>query len=190
MTQWTDALGRPKECIYRFQRSLVGLTHPNKQGHNRIALAQKLRTGMQLLLVPEPNNPVDRDAILIYSGDDPGNDLGYLDSIGAKQICRMIECGANFSAEVFWINNHNHALPKVYIYVFQLTATTRSHRPARKNAPRYERPIYYRGEDRQETKYLPRPPAEMIDIHVAPIQRSFIQSAGRVIGSIARRLRF
>ena len=37
--KWTDAHGQPIKCIHCFHRILVGLTHKNKRGNDRIALA-------------------------------------------------------------------------------------------------------------------------------------------------------
>jgi HIRAN domain len=135
---WTDAQGRPVTCIHRFHRILVGLTHKNKAGEDRIALARRLSIGTPLLMVQETNNPVDRNAILIYRADDPSNDLGYLDATGAKQFAKMMERGATFAAEVYWVNNDSPSLPQVYIYVYQLTEPLLKKRPTRKNAPEYK----------------------------------------------------
>lgn len=137
MTEFVDARGRPKESLRRFSRQLVGLTHLNKNGNDRLALARSLSIGTPLVLVPEQNNVVDRNALLIYRADDLTEDLGYLDATGAKQICRMIECGARFEAEVYWIDSSKPQFPKIYIWVYQLTAMTRNHRPVRRNAPNY-----------------------------------------------------
>jgi hypothetical protein len=134
----TDAQGRPITCIHRFHRILAGLTHKNKRGEDRIALARQLAIGTPLLLVQEPNNRVDRNAILIFRADDPDNDLGYLDASGAKQFAKMMERGATFSAEVSWINNDNPSLPQIYIYVYQLTEPLLKKRPTRKNAAAYK----------------------------------------------------
>jgi hypothetical protein len=138
MTKWTDAKGRPIECVHRFQRILVGLTHPNKRGQDRIALSRRLAIGTPLLLVLDPHNPVDRNAILIYRADDMENDLGYLDATGAEQFAKMMECGATVTAEVMWINNDNASLPQVHIFVYQMTEPFLTKRPTRKNAPKYK----------------------------------------------------
>ena len=116
---------------------LVGLTHPNKAGGNRISDARSLEMGTRLVLVPEADNAHDRNAILIYREGDLRNDIGYLDYVGARQICKLMERGATFSAEVNWINNDNPDLPKVYLCVSQLTEPIRRARPMRRNAPKY-----------------------------------------------------
>ena len=141
--EWTDSLRRPKNYIHRYARQLVGLTHPNKNGKDRLVLARTLNVGTPLVLVPERNNALDRNAILIYRADDPKEDLGYLDATGAKQICRMIECGAKFDADVYWIDNRRD-FPKIYIWVYQLTAVAEKRRPARQNAPAYTNYVKHR----------------------------------------------
>ncbi|HEY1804956.1 MAG TPA: HIRAN domain-containing protein [Terracidiphilus sp.] len=120
---------------------LVGFSHPNKHGLNRLDLVRKLSRGSKLVLVPEPENPVDRNAILVYSADDLENDLGYLDATGAKKICRMIECGAAFTADLAFFWGRDPDFPTVYIYVYQLTPMQQAHRPIRKDAPEYKRPL-------------------------------------------------
>src|ERR1039458_8036080 len=100
-TNWTDAHGKPIECIHRYSRNIVGLSHPNKHGVDRLPLVKRLTVGTKLVLIQEPDNPLDRNAILIYAADDLENDLGYLESSAAKYIARMMECGATFSAEVY-----------------------------------------------------------------------------------------
>jgi HIRAN domain-containing protein len=116
---------------------LVGLTHPNRVGGNRISDARTLEMGTRLVLVPEADNAYDRNAILINREGDLRNDIGYLDYAGARQICKLMERGATFSAEVNWINNDNPDLPKVYLCVTQLTEPIRRARPMRRNAPKY-----------------------------------------------------
>jgi hypothetical protein len=137
VTQFVDAQRHPKECIRRFGRQLKGLSHPNKNGKDRLALARSLSVGTPLVLVPDPSNAYDRNAVLIYRADDPTEDLGYLDATGAKEICRMIECGATFDADVYWIDKHEPDFPKIYMWVYQLTPMTLKRRPARHDAPVY-----------------------------------------------------
>ena len=123
MTQFVDAQRRPKECIRRLGRQLKGLSHPNKNGKDRLVLARTLSVGTPLVLVPDPNNEYDRNAVLIYRADDPTEDLGYLDATGAKQVCRMIECGATFDADVYWIDRHDPDFPKIYLWVYHSQST-------------------------------------------------------------------
>lgn len=137
--RWTDALGRPIDCIHRFSSQVVGLSHSNKYGRDRMAFLNHLTRGTKLLLVPEPDNPYDRNAVLVYMEGDVENDLGYLYSSAAKKICRMIECGATFSAEVYYVYRKPRSnYPEVcIIYLYQLTPMTTNRRPIRKGASEY-----------------------------------------------------
>jgi hypothetical protein len=136
--QWTDALGKPVECIHRFSCQVVGLSHTNKYGRDRMGFVNHLTRGTKLVLVPEPDNPYDRNAILVYVEGDLENDLGYLHSSSAKKFCRMMECGATFSAEVYYIYRKPRTnYPEVCIYLYQLTPMTTNRRPIRKGAPEY-----------------------------------------------------
>ena len=119
-------------------RTVVGFSHPNKRGVDRMNLVQKLKVGTKLVLVPDPDNPVDRNAILVYAADDVENDIGYLHSSAAKYIARMMECGATFSAEVYYIHHGYKNYPEVCIFIYQLTPMTQKRRPIRKDAPLYK----------------------------------------------------
>ena len=133
----TDAFGKPIQCVRRFDRHLAGFSHPNKWGLDRRALIKKLGKGSKLVLVPEPDNAYDRNAILLYSADDLENDIGYLDSTGANQVCALLERGATFSAEVFYVWYERPDVPTVRIFIYQLTTAFLKHRPIRKGAPVY-----------------------------------------------------
>jgi len=98
--KFTDAFGQHISPVHHFGAQLVGIFLSNKQGIPRRELVNNLKQSAKLILVPEPHNPVDRNAILIYWDDDLENDLGYMDSASANRFCKMIECGAKFDAHV------------------------------------------------------------------------------------------
>jgi hypothetical protein len=133
-----DVFGNPIQCVNWFDRHLAGFTHSNKRGLDRLPLIKKLTKGSKIVLVPEPENPYDRNAILLYSTDDLENDVGYLDSVGANQICGLMERGATFSAEVFYVFYEKPDVPFVRIMIYQLTPALQDHRPIRKGAPVYK----------------------------------------------------
>jgi hypothetical protein len=89
---------------------------------------------MPLVLVREPDNPLDRNAVLIYRADD-----GYMDVTGAAHFCPLIERGATFSAQVYWINRDRPDYLKVYIWLFQLSEPVLKKRPVRLGVPRYRK---------------------------------------------------
>ena len=137
--KFTDAFGQPISCVHRFGAQLVGISLSNQQGIPRIELVNNLKQGAKLILVPEPQNPVDRNAILIYRADDLENDLGYMDSGSANRFCKMIERGAKFDAQVCWINRRRSFL-EIHLYLFQMSAPTLKRRPMRQKAPTYTKP--------------------------------------------------
>jgi hypothetical protein len=103
-----------------------------------MAFVDHLIRGTKLVLIPEPDNPYDRNAILFYIQGDLENDVGYLHSSAAKKISRMIECGATFSAEVYYIYRKPRSnYPEVCVYIYQLTPLTTNRRPIRKGAATY-----------------------------------------------------
>jgi hypothetical protein len=164
MTQWTDAHGQPKACIHRYTCSLVGLTHSNKNGTDRLGLARGLQIGTPLTLLPEPDNKYDRNAVLICRRDDLNNDLGYIHATQAKRICRMIECGATFDAEVYWIDKRKPELPDVFMFIYQLTPMTSARRPVRYNAPTYRKTtISKRRKTSRKTSFENEPEVSSID---------------------------
>ena len=139
---YTDAFGNPVVCIKKFNRLLAGYSHPNKRGVDRLPLIRRLTKGTKLVLVPEPDNAYDRNAILVYRANDLDNDVGYLDSTGAKMICPLIERGATFSAEVLYVWFEKPNVPVVGILIFQSTPTLRKARPVHIGAPVYKHETY------------------------------------------------
>lgn len=86
--KFTDAFGQPISCVHRFGAQLVGISLADKHGTPRMELVNTLKEGTRLVLVPEPNNPVDRNAILIYGADNLASDLGYMDSGSASVFAK------------------------------------------------------------------------------------------------------
>ncbi len=128
---WTDALNKPIDCIHRDSCELVGMTHLNKRGLSRLPLIDNLRIGDKLILVPDPANEHDRNAILVYGEGDRDNDLGFVHRMKAKQICPLIERGAVFTAQLYWIDRQKPDYPKPYIYLFKWQEPTLRRRPGR-----------------------------------------------------------
>jgi hypothetical protein len=129
---------------------------------DRRQLIKRLQQGTKIVLVPEPDNPYDRNAILLYNADDLENDIGYLDSTGAKQICGLIERGATLSAEVFYVWYKNPNSPYVRIMIWQLTPALQSHRPIRKGAPVYKPASRFPAEGDEPVRVQPK--SERVEI--------------------------
>jgi len=128
MPLYLDANGREIECLYRFTRMLVGLTRTNRLGEKRMEGARKLEIGTPLRLVHEINNPIDRNAVLVYRDDDPTRDLGYMDARGARHFCSLEAAGATFHSQVYWVNRGDPDYVEVFLYLFQITKP-RQHMP-------------------------------------------------------------
>ena len=150
----TDALGRLMQYVYRHPSHLAGISHPNKNGRDRVRLASHLRVGTQLTLKLDPDNPADQDAVLVYRADDPTQDLGYLYSYTARYVARKMRCGASFSAEVSSIDD-DARYPVYHLSVYQLTKTIRQE-PDRPTDEHYRHAQYVYGERVQEARYAPR----------------------------------
>jgi hypothetical protein len=56
--------------------------------------------GAELVLVPEPDNVTDRNAILASRADDMNCDPGLPNAIQARQFCLLIERGATLTAQL------------------------------------------------------------------------------------------
>jgi hypothetical protein len=125
--------------MIRTYTHVEGTRQPAKDGGSRWERSLSLVPGNRLLLVPEPDNPVDRNAILIYSSSDLDHEVGYMAASCAARICRMIECGATFSAVVNRIEKGSNGWHRVFFQVRQLTEMTSKKRPTRRGAPNYKR---------------------------------------------------
>lgn len=65
--------------------------------HDGPALLERIRVGMPLALVPEPDNPHDRRAIRIEAY---GHHLGYVPRSDNRPLARLLRQGAPVSARV------------------------------------------------------------------------------------------
>lgn len=76
----------------------------------------RLKIGQKLKLVPEPTNPVDKNAITIYLKD---YKLGYVPKAGNREMSKVLYAGHNiFSAYVQMVNKQNHPEEQVRVVVF------------------------------------------------------------------------
>jgi hypothetical protein len=94
--------------------------------------------GTELVLIPEPDNAMDRNAILVSRADDMNCDPGYITLFRRGQFCPLIERGATFRAQLYWINRERPDYLEAYCYVFQMTEPLLKRRPVRRGAPLYK----------------------------------------------------
>jgi hypothetical protein len=78
--------------------AVVGEQYPNRDGSDRQSVIQRLQPGAVILLVREPDNPRDPNAV--HLTDAQGQGVGYLDRDRAVQISEQLRTGAQITAEV------------------------------------------------------------------------------------------
>ena len=76
--------------------TVVGGLHPNKDGSNRLFEMAMCLPGEPVQLVPEPRNPVDANAVAVFSAR--GFQLGYLSAERCAWIGARIAQGADIRA--------------------------------------------------------------------------------------------
>jgi hypothetical protein len=136
----------PQGRLFRYDSSISGMSHSNQMGRDRRKLARRLKVGSQLVLVAEPSNPVDQDAILIYPADDLKNDIGYLYSSTARHVAKKLREGATFAAEITEIDLNRPKYPTYRIAVYQLTNAA-NHEAKRGSDEYYRRAQSYNGNE-------------------------------------------
>lgn len=63
-----------------------------QERQRRTRSRSRLSVGTPLVLVPDPDNAYDRNAVLIYRADYRTEAVGYSDATGAKQIGGILTC--------------------------------------------------------------------------------------------------
>lgn len=73
----------------QFQVRIAGITFTNDDGSSRSKIASKCRYKQRLVLVREPDNPHDENAVKVMSED--GKQLGYLNSRDSKDVQAILK---------------------------------------------------------------------------------------------------
>ena len=73
-----------------FYSKIAGMTHPNRDGSNRVEFLAYCEPLDHLDISPEPDNPVDPKAVAIYLGK-TGSQLGYLPERTAHDLLARME---------------------------------------------------------------------------------------------------
>ena len=91
-----------------FKTKVAGVTHKNSDGTERQKIIKKCKTGENLLLIREPNNPYDKSAISVHR--ESGEQIGYIASHVSKTeheaipgLADEIDKGRKITAKVFEI---------------------------------------------------------------------------------------
>jgi len=79
-----------------FWSKVAGVTHENRDGTSRQEILKRCEVRELLQLVPEPDNPVDPDAIAVLRQN--GQQLGYLDKRLASETHNRIKKGEHWQA--------------------------------------------------------------------------------------------
>ena len=72
-------------------KRVVGVTHKNRDGSDRQRILKSCRLGMRVMLVPEPDNPVDANAVAVRIAG--GQQIGYLAADVAKWVSPWLGSG-------------------------------------------------------------------------------------------------
>jgi hypothetical protein len=70
--------------IRAFHTKVAGITHQNDDGSERQRIASQCRPGEPLVLIPDPDNPHDENAIRVCRAY--GEQLGFLNSELAPKV--------------------------------------------------------------------------------------------------------
>jgi hypothetical protein len=93
-----------------FKTRVAGVTHPNVDGTDRQSLLKKCRSGEEIELRREPNNPHDKFAIAVVNVR--GEILGYMPA-GDRTLARHIDGGGQIRASIVAITGGRNLLQKL-----------------------------------------------------------------------------
>lgn len=112
---------RPSDGETRtFATKVVGVTRKNVDDRSRQDVIRDCVIGDDVLLVPEPDNPVDPDAIAVYRSN--GHQIGYLDARLAGEVSRLIALGGGAGASIADIVGGTEDAPTLGV-ILQMTKT-------------------------------------------------------------------
>jgi hypothetical protein len=99
---------QPEEPEYReFTVNVAGITKRNKDGTSREEIALTCHYGQRVLLVREPDNRYDPNAVMILTED--GRQLGYVDAWNAKDLQATLKGTSRvFSHADAWIDEFGY----------------------------------------------------------------------------------
>lgn len=93
-----DPLAESRHPDRTFLMAVAGESQTNEDGSSRQKLISKLKPGMPLMLVREPDNPYDPDAISIR--DSRGSIFGYIPRAKAGKLARQLDGDVEVAAWV------------------------------------------------------------------------------------------
>src|SRR5690606_16829346 len=99
---------------------LAGESKKNRDGTSRQAEIKRCSEGEPVQLVREPNNPYDRNAILVLSAR--GRGIGYISAEQCVWIAELIDKGRDCRAEIECIIGGEPGKPSVGVILQVMTA--------------------------------------------------------------------
>lgn len=84
-----------------FECNVAGVNRPSRTGGERQDEIVRLREGQQIILIREPDNPHDPDAVALFTEN--GKDVGYLPREIAAEIASRLDKGSPVTAQVIVI---------------------------------------------------------------------------------------
>jgi hypothetical protein len=91
--------------------TIAGLTY-----YDGVLVFNELQIGTELRLVAEPTNQFDKNAVIIYLGE---NKLGYIPRANNRAISKMLIAGYNvFKVFIQMVNPHKSPEEQVQVIVF------------------------------------------------------------------------
>jgi hypothetical protein len=88
----------PGQTVRQFHSKIVGVTKPNPDGSDRQAIIARCQVGESLLLVREPDNRFDPDAVAVRRTN--GEQLGYLSADLADEMARLLDRGERIEVQI------------------------------------------------------------------------------------------
>jgi hypothetical protein len=117
-----------KKCLYANVR---GVTFDSESGVSRQDIARKCSAGEELLLVREPNNGTDPNAIIVVRQGGV-EDLGYLPQQMARILAPQMDRGAQAAARIIKVTGIKPAKPTVGVNI----VIGQNYAPRKKSAKR------------------------------------------------------
>ena len=84
-----------KRRIDNFMTKIVGVTYENDDGASRQALLSECQEGDKLLIVRQPDNPHDKNAVAVIH-ESTGQQLGFLSRDIARDVAKAIKKGVTY----------------------------------------------------------------------------------------------
>lgn len=86
-------MAKTQDVIFK----VVGVSFKNENGTSRQEIISKLTKSSDIILVREPNNPYDINAVAVVAD---GQQIGYVSKQYAELLAQFMDGGRDFKAEI------------------------------------------------------------------------------------------